>query len=45
MAGSFHSYKIEFDQIFIAKCIHTEADGRSENLFPGEARLRNLTYW
>jgi len=37
-------YKLTFDQIFISRCVHTEADGRSENLFPGEARLRNLTY-
>jgi len=37
-------YKLRFDQIFISRCVHTEADGRSENLFPGEARLRNLTY-
>lgn len=36
--------KITFQQIYISRCVHTEADGRSENLYPGEARLRNLTY-
>jgi len=37
-------YKISFDQIFISRCVHTEGDGQVENLFPGDARLRNLTY-
>jgi len=37
-------YKLSFEQIYISRCVHTESDGRTENMYPGEARLRNLTY-
>eukprot|EP00658_Telonema_sp_P-2_P007615 TRINITY_DN12843_c0_g2_i1.p1 TRINITY_DN12843_c0_g2~~TRINITY_DN12843_c0_g2_i1.p1 ORF type:complete len:1103 (-),score=321.06 TRINITY_DN12843_c0_g2_i1:453-3761(-) len=37
-------YKLTFQQIYISRCVQVEADGRTDNMFPGEARLRNLTY-
>ncbi|KNX50206.2 DNA-directed RNA polymerase II subunit RPB2 [Cryptococcus deuterogattii R265] len=37
-------YEISFGQIYLARVNHTEMDGRTNMLFPQEARLRNLTY-
>ncbi|KAN0060486.1 DNA-dependent RNA polymerase II [Thecaphora frezii] len=37
-------YEIEFGQIYLNKPTQTESDGSSAQLFPQEARLRNLTY-
>nr|XP_018262430.1 DNA-directed RNA polymerase II subunit RPB2 [Kwoniella dejecticola CBS 10117]OBR84588.1 DNA-directed RNA polymerase II subunit RPB2 [Kwoniella dejecticola CBS 10117] len=37
-------YEISFGQIYLARVNHTEMDGRTNVLFPQEARLRNLTY-
>jgi DNA-directed RNA polymerase II subunit RPB2 len=36
-------YRIKFGQIFLSKPLNTEVDGETVNLFPREARLRNLT--
>ncbi|KAJ1973884.1 DNA-dependent RNA polymerase II, partial [Dimargaris xerosporica] len=37
-------YHIKFGQIYLSKPTMTEADGSTTNMFPQEARLRNLTY-
>ncbi|PWZ02463.1 putative DNA-dependent RNA polymerase II RPB140 [Testicularia cyperi] len=37
-------YEIEFGQIYLNKPTQTESDGSSAQLFPQEARFRNLTY-
>ncbi|CAM9151953.1 unnamed protein product [Chrysoparadoxa australica] len=37
-------YQIEFDQVYLSKPIVVEKDGSVTNMFPHEARLRNLTY-
>ncbi|KAJ9474848.1 DNA-directed RNA polymerase II subunit RPB2 [Pseudozyma hubeiensis] len=37
-------YEIEFGQIYLNKPTMTESDGSSAQLFPQEARFRNLTY-
>ncbi|WVF68942.1 hypothetical protein IAT40_003716 [Kwoniella sp. CBS 6097] len=37
-------YEISFGQIYLARVNNTEMDGRTNMLFPQEARLRNLTY-
>lgn len=36
-------YVIKFGQIYLSKPLVTEADNETNNLFPKEARLRNLT--
>jgi DNA-directed RNA polymerase II subunit RPB2 len=36
-------YRIKFGQIFLSKPLNTEVDGETVNLFPREARLRNMT--
>jgi DNA-directed RNA polymerase II subunit RPB2 len=36
--------RVQFGQIYISKPTITEADGETNNLFPKEARLRNLSY-
>jgi DNA-directed RNA polymerase II subunit RPB2 len=35
--------RVKFEQIFMSKPMVTEMDGDSQQLFPKEARLRNLT--
>ncbi|KAI8917571.1 DNA-directed RNA polymerase II subunit RPB2 [Powellomyces hirtus] len=37
-------YSVVFGQMFLSQPTHSEADGDTRNLFPQEARLRNLTY-
>ncbi|KAJ3014299.1 DNA-dependent RNA polymerase II [Thoreauomyces humboldtii] len=37
-------YSVVFNQVYLSAPTHSEADGDSRNLFPQEARLRNLTY-
>ncbi|GAX80657.1 hypothetical protein CEUSTIGMA_g8092.t1 [Chlamydomonas eustigma] len=37
-------YKISFGQIYLAKPMLTESDNDSQQMFPKEARLRNMTY-
>ncbi|PVU97084.1 hypothetical protein BB560_005767 [Smittium megazygosporum] len=37
-------YHIQFEQVFLSPTAMTEADGSSQQLYPQEARLRNLTY-
>ncbi|KAI8817226.1 DNA-directed RNA polymerase II subunit RPB2 [Fimicolochytrium jonesii] len=37
-------YSVTFDQIYLSRPTHSEADGEVRSLFPQEARLRNLTY-
>ena len=36
-------YRVKFGQIFLSKPVNTEVDGETVNLFPREARLRNMT--
>jgi len=35
---------MQFGQIYLSRPTMTEADGSTQPMFPGEARLRNLTY-
>lgn len=35
--------RIQFNQVYVSKPFHTEADGVQDAMFPKEARLRNLT--
>jgi DNA-directed RNA polymerase II subunit RPB2 len=35
---------MQFEQIYLSRPTMTEADGSTQPMFPGEARLRNLTY-
>lgn len=37
-------YSIEFGQVYLSKPQITEAEGSTGNMFPSQARLRNLTY-
>ncbi|CDR42980.1 CYFA0S10e04478g1_1 [Cyberlindnera fabianii] len=37
-------YEIQFGKIFLSKPTMTESDGTTAQMFPQEARLRNLTY-
>lgn len=37
-------FRIRFDKVSVEKPQITEADGSKRNVYPGEARLRNLTY-
>ena len=37
-------YTIKFGQIYLSRPILQEADGTKDNMFPQQARLRNLTY-
>jgi DNA-directed RNA polymerase II subunit RPB2 len=37
-------YQITFGRVFLARPTHTEGDGTTQQLYPHEARLRNLTY-
>ncbi|PVU95237.1 hypothetical protein BB561_001939 [Smittium simulii] len=37
-------YHIQFEQVYLSPTAVTEADGSSQQLYPQEARLRNLTY-
>ncbi|RKP19176.1 DNA-directed RNA polymerase II subunit RPB2 [Rozella allomycis CSF55] len=37
-------YVITFDQIYLSRPSHTEADGTMQAMVPNDARLRNLTY-
>ncbi|KAF2246445.1 second largest subunit of RNA polymerase II [Trematosphaeria pertusa] len=37
-------YIITFGRVFLARPTHTEGDGSTNQLYPHEARLRNLTY-
>ncbi|KAF2735730.1 RNA polymerase II second largest subunit [Polyplosphaeria fusca] len=37
-------YEISFGRVSLARPSHTEGDGTTQQLFPHEARLRNLTY-
>ncbi|KAF9728970.1 DNA-dependent RNA polymerase II [Paraphaeosphaeria minitans] len=37
-------YQISFGRVFLARPTHTEGDGTTIQLYPHEARLRNLTY-
>jgi DNA-directed RNA polymerase II subunit RPB2 len=38
------TYFIKFEQIYLSKPTHKEGDGSIQEMFPNEARLRNLTY-
>ncbi len=38
------SFKIRFDKIWVTQPEITEADGSKRNIYPGEARLRKITY-
>eukprot|EP00304_Pavlova_gyrans_P005167 CAMPEP_0206047032 /NCGR_PEP_ID=MMETSP1466-20131121/20160_1 /ASSEMBLY_ACC=CAM_ASM_001126 /TAXON_ID=44452 /ORGANISM="Pavlova gyrans, Strain CCMP608" /LENGTH=1167 /DNA_ID=CAMNT_0053422037 /DNA_START=38 /DNA_END=3541 /DNA_ORIENTATION=+ len=42
--GSDVRHVITFQQVYLSRASHTEADGSNAQLFPNEARLRNLTY-
>eukprot|EP00937_MAST-01D_sp_MAST-1D-sp2_P004622 g4622.t1 len=37
-------HNVSFKQIYLSKPMMTESDGSTTNMFPHEARLRNLTY-
>ncbi|KAF2006760.1 beta and beta-prime subunits of DNA dependent RNA-polymerase [Amniculicola lignicola CBS 123094] len=37
-------YEIRFGRVYLARPSHTEGDGTTQQLYPHEARLRNLTY-
>ncbi|KAF2107630.1 hypothetical protein BDV96DRAFT_505850 [Lophiotrema nucula] len=37
-------YEITFGRVYLARPTHTEGDGTTQQLYPHEARLRNLTY-
>ncbi|KAF2713617.1 DNA-dependent RNA polymeras-like protein II second largest subunit [Pleomassaria siparia CBS 279.74] len=37
-------FEITFGRVYLARPTHTEGDGTTQQLFPHEARLRNLTY-
>ncbi|PVU92434.1 hypothetical protein BB559_003718 [Furculomyces boomerangus] len=37
-------YHIQFEQVYLSPTAVTEADGSSQQLYPQEARFRNLTY-
>ncbi|CCH43700.1 DNA-directed RNA polymerase II subunit [Wickerhamomyces ciferrii] len=37
-------YEIKFGKIFLSRPTMTESDGTTQQMFPQEARLRNLTY-
>ncbi|KAK3201812.1 hypothetical protein GRF29_164g748100 [Pseudopithomyces chartarum] len=37
-------YQITFGRVYLARPTHTEGDGTTIQLYPHEARLRNLTY-
>lgn len=37
-------YEISFGRVYLARPSHTEGDGATDQLYPHEARLRNLTY-
>ncbi|KAH9880784.1 DNA-dependent RNA polymerase II [Plenodomus lingam] len=37
-------YEITFGRVYLARPTHTEGDGTTVQLYPHEARLRNLTY-
>lgn len=37
-------YQISFGRVYLARPTHTEGDGTTIQLYPHEARLRNLTY-
>ncbi|KND01611.1 uncharacterized protein SPPG_03408 [Spizellomyces punctatus DAOM BR117] len=37
-------YSIQFGQIYLSKPTHSEPEGETKQLYPQEARLRNLTY-
>ena len=39
-----YSYTIKFNQVYVSKPVMFEVDGEPRELFPHEARLRNLTY-
>mmetsp|Transcript_16869 Transcript_16869/g.68061 ORF Transcript_16869/g.68061 Transcript_16869/m.68061 type:complete len:305 (+) Transcript_16869:71-985(+) len=38
------SFTIFFNQVYVSKPTTTEKDGSTSNMFPHEARLRNMTY-
>ncbi|RMZ67415.1 hypothetical protein GMOD_00001333 [Pyrenophora seminiperda CCB06] len=37
-------YEMKFGRVYLARPTHTEGDGTTVQLYPHEARLRNLTY-
>ncbi|RYH08862.1 hypothetical protein EON65_40585 [archaeon] len=39
-----HGHRIKFGQIYVTQPVIYEADGEQRELYPQEARLRNLTY-
>ena len=39
-----HVFSIEFGQVYLSKPTNVEKDGTVTNMFPHEARLRNMTY-
>ena len=39
-----HGHQIKFGQVYVSKPTVFEADGEQRELYPQEARLRNLTY-
>ncbi len=44
VGGSAKVFKIKFGQVYLSKPTTVEKDGTVTNMFPHEARLRNLTY-
>ena len=38
------TFFVLFNQVYVSKPTATERDGTTSNMFPHEARLRNLTY-
>lgn len=44
VGGQKPFYRITFPQTFMARPRYTEKDGETKELFPNDARLRNLTY-
>ena len=44
LAATPSTYFVLFNQVYVSKPTATEKDGTTSNMFPHEARLRNMTY-
>mmetsp|Transcript_3964 Transcript_3964/g.9690 ORF Transcript_3964/g.9690 Transcript_3964/m.9690 type:complete len:1241 (-) Transcript_3964:119-3841(-) len=44
VSDSKHVFEVKFGQVYLSKPTAVEKDGTVTNMFPHEARLRNLTY-
>ena len=42
--GTHSTFFVLFNQVYVSKPTATERDGTTSNMFPHEARLRNMTY-